>query len=76
MVTLKSNELTAIISKKGAEIQSVKSKNGTEFMWCGDEKVWSGRAPILFPICGFPLFHPYKGLIQRREIQLCESILF
>lgn len=52
MVTLKSNELTAIISEKGAEIQSVKSKNGTEFMWCGDEKVWSGRAPILFPICG------------------------
>ena len=52
MVTLKSNELTAIISEKGAEIQSVKSNNGTEFMWCGDEKVWSGRAPILFPICG------------------------
>ena len=52
MVTLKSNELTAIISEKGAEIQSVKSNNGTEFMWRGDEKVWSGRAPILFPICG------------------------
>ena len=52
MVTLKSDKLTVQISEKGAEIQSVTSNNGTEFMWCGDENVWAGRAPILFPICG------------------------
>ena len=52
MVTLKSAKLTVEICETGAEIQSVKSIGGTEFIWCGDENIWSGHAPILFPICG------------------------
>lgn len=51
-VKLISEELTVEIRTIGAELQSIKGKNGTEFLWYGDEKVWSGRAPILFPICG------------------------
>ncbi len=51
-ITLKNEFLTVEISTLGAEIQRVKGKNGTEFLWNGDETVWSGRAPILFPICG------------------------
>ena len=52
MITLKSDKLTVAISETGAEIQSVKSIGGTEFIWCGDKNIWSGHAPILFPICG------------------------
>jgi len=26
--------------------------NNTEFIWCGDDQFWSGKAPILFPIVG------------------------
>lgn len=52
MVTIKSDKLIATISESGAEIQSVTSIDGTEFMWSGDENVWPGHAPILFPICG------------------------
>lgn len=51
-LTLKSTDLTVTISALGAEIQSITGKNGTEFLWHGDNAVWSGRAPILFPICG------------------------
>lgn len=52
IITVKTNELEIKISTLGAELQSVKSKNGEEFLWEGDPAVWSGKAPILFPICG------------------------
>ena len=51
-VTVKNECLAVEISTLGAEIQRVRGSGGTEFLWNGDEKVWSGRAPILFPICG------------------------
>ena len=31
---------------------SVQTNDGHEYLWQGDEKYWSGRAPIMFPICG------------------------
>lgn len=52
MQTIKNDFLTVQISEKGAEIQSVKNKDGKEFMWNGDPAYWTGRAPVLFPICG------------------------
>ena len=39
------------IATMGAELQSVKL-NGKERLWQGDPKFWTGRAPILFPVCG------------------------
>lgn len=52
MVTLKNESLAVRISPHGAELQSVLSKSGTEFLWNGDPAFWAGRAPLLFPICG------------------------
>jgi len=51
IITIKNNKLTVEISTLGAEIQSVKC-GGKEYFWEGDPAVWSGRAPVLFPICG------------------------
>ena len=51
LYTIKSNELTVSIDSYGAELKSVKNQNGTEFIWQSNE-IWSGSAPILFPICG------------------------
>lgn len=39
------------INSHGAEIRSA-VKNGTEYMWCADEKYWGRCAPVLFPIVG------------------------
>lgn len=39
------------ISEKGAELQSV-VKDGVEYLWSGDAKYWTGRAPLLFPFVG------------------------
>ena len=37
----------------GAELKSVLRKDGNiEHLWQGDEKYWTSRSPILFPIVG------------------------
>lgn len=50
-ITISNGILTATISTLGAELQSLK-KGERETIWDGDPKFWSGRAPVLFPICG------------------------
>lgn len=50
--TLKNENLTVLISDKGAELISVKNTDGCEYIWQGDAKYWAGQAPLLFPICG------------------------
>ena len=52
IITLKNDSLTVTVSTLGAEIQSVTGNDGHEYLWCGDASAWSGRAPIMFPICG------------------------
>ena len=52
MVIIQNDFLTVAINKKGAEIKSVKGKNGTEFMWCANPDIWGSSAPMLFPVCG------------------------
>ena len=45
--------LVAEIAELGAELVSLKLKDdGCEYIWQGDEKYWTGHAPIMFPICG------------------------
>ena len=51
MVTLHNQEMTVTIHTLGAEMQSIKSADGTEYLWQGDPKFWEQRAPVLFPIC-------------------------
>lgn len=52
IVTIKNAFLSVDISTTGAEIKSVKSVDGTEFIWCADPDIWENSAPILFPVCG------------------------
>lgn len=41
------------VKEHGAELSSVVSKKtGYEYLWQGDEAIWYGQAPILFPIVG------------------------
>ncbi len=41
------------VKEHGAELTSVVSKKtGYEYLWQGDESIWYGQAPILFPIVG------------------------
>lgn len=51
MITLKNEFLTASLNEVGAELKSLVF-GGKEYIWEGRSEVWSGSAPILFPICG------------------------
>ncbi len=45
--------LKAGVKEQGCELTSiVEKKSGYEYLWQGDEAVWYGQAPILFPIVG------------------------
>ncbi len=51
--TIENSELKVEINSLGAELWSLfDKKSNTEHLWQGDEKIWSDRSPILFPICG------------------------
>lgn len=47
--TISNDSLIVDVSSSGAELQSVRSVTGHEYLWQGDPEIWSGRAPNLFP---------------------------
>ena len=51
MISIRNDELSVVIAERGAELWSVRC-GGKEYLWQGDPRFWTGRAPILFPICG------------------------
>lgn len=52
-VTIENGQLIAKIAEKGAELQSLKSRDeNLEYIWQADPKYWGKHAPILFPIVG------------------------
>lgn len=52
LYTIANDKITVSVSDMGAELQSIRTADGTEFLWQGDPTYWSGRAYNLFPICG------------------------
>lgn len=47
--TIGNEKLTVVVSDRGAELQSIKSADGTEYLWQADPEVWDGKAPNIFP---------------------------
>ncbi len=43
---------TAVVNSKGGELASYIAANGREYIWPGDPDIWSGHAPVLFPVVG------------------------
>ena len=52
MHTIRNSAMTVTIDEVGAQLQSITSADGTEYLWNGDPAYWTGRAPILFPYVG------------------------
>ncbi len=51
MYVLKNDFVEAHIAEVGAELRALKI-NGEDVLWSGDEKYWTGIAPLCFPLCG------------------------
>jgi len=51
-IRLSSPELNVEINPLGAQLSILRDQDGHDLLWDGDPAVWSGRAPLLFPIVG------------------------
>jgi galactose mutarotase-like enzyme len=49
LYTIHNEYLTVKIQDKGAMLWSLQDREGTEYLWQGNEKYWGNRAPNLFP---------------------------
>ena len=84
ITTLKNNTLTAQIQHLGAELISLKSSQGKEYIWEGNPEFWGKHSPVLFPIVGTlknNTFHHNEknyhlsrhGFAREMEFQLIDS---
>lgn len=49
---IKNEFYTITVSTLGAELVSVKSADGYEYLWQNPGNFWDSHAPLLFPVCG------------------------
>jgi len=49
LISIQNERLDVIISALGAELQSIKDKDGCEYLWQGDPAYWDRRAINIFP---------------------------
>ena len=49
IITLKNDKLTLTVDSLGAQMQSLKSADGCEYLWEADPAYWGKHAPNLFP---------------------------
>lgn len=53
IIVLENEVMKAEIDTFGAElIHFIKKETGYDYMWSGDDRYWSGRSPVLFPVIG------------------------
>lgn len=52
MLVLENAQIRIEIAEEGAELRSIRTADGAEWLWQGDPEWWAGRAPLLFPVVG------------------------
>lgn len=62
--TLKKDGLSLTVDTLGAQMISLKSADNVEYLWQGDPKYWTDRAPNLFPFIGRLTNDSYRYLGQ------------
>lgn len=50
--TIANDFLRVTVAERGAELRSLRSADGVEYLWQGDPAYWPDRAPTLFPFIG------------------------
>jgi galactose mutarotase-like enzyme len=49
---ISNRHLAVDIAPVGAELQSIVTADGGQWLWQGDPQWWNGRSPLLFPVVG------------------------
>jgi galactose mutarotase-like enzyme len=84
LIAIRSKDLSAQIDPLGAQLFTLKDGEGRDLLWDGDPAVWSGRAPILFPIVGTLVDGRYRlgeavytlsrhGFARRKAFEVVET---
>lgn len=70
LYTIKNDALSVTINDHGAELWSILSNDGTEYLWQGDPQFWSGHSPNLFPYIGRMINkeYEYKSIVRPMQI--------
>ena len=79
-----SGDLNISVNTLGAELTSIQTPDGHEYLWQGSEDSWKGQSPVLFPIIGGIADGKYSldgreyemkqhGFARKREWKLIES---
>ncbi len=59
--TIENEHIKLSVKDYGCEITSIfNKKNQREYLWQGDEAIWSGQSPVLFPVIGRLLDDCYR----------------
>lgn len=85
MITLRSAALEVTISEVGAELQSIRDMQGRDWLWDGDARWWTGRAPLLFPTVGMvaggiarfggrEFQMPKHGFARKQRFEVIETL--
>jgi galactose mutarotase-like enzyme len=84
MQTIHTPEIDVSAVSLGAELSSIKTKDGTEYLWQGDPAFWARRSPLLFPVVGALPGKTYSfdgktyalenhGFIKSRDFKVAEQ---
>lgn len=52
LLTIENNQIRLTVETLGAQMMSIQSQDGLEYLWQGDSRYWPDRAPTLFPFIG------------------------
>lgn len=63
--SIQNAQLTLSVDTLGAQMMSILSADGCEYLWQGDAAYWQDRAPVLFPVIG--RLYKEKHSVQGRE---------
>ena len=74
-ISIKNNQLTAVIDSIGAELVSLKkSSTNREYIWEGNPVFWGKHSPVLFPIVGTLKNNQYQYKNKRLNSILIKSL--
>ena len=68
LISIASSALSAEIDPLGAQLFALRDESGLDLLWDGDPAIWTGRAPILFPIVGLLIGGRYRIDGQTRRL--------
>lgn len=70
LLMIQNEHLCLTVDTLGAEMLSLRSAEGIEYLWQGDPAYWSDRAPVLFPFIGRLTQNSYRYLGKKYPMEI------